>query len=87
MFGLLMAAASLVAALGHRGSVTAASGLLSTGSIVVANGLSCSEACRIFWDQESNPCLLHWQSDFLPLNHQVSPIIIILFNQSYVNVG
>ena len=26
-------------------------------------GLSCSEACEIFSDQGSNPCLLHWQAD------------------------
>ena len=25
--------------------------------------LSCSEACRIFLDQGSNLCLLHWQAD------------------------
>ena len=30
-----------------------------TGSVIVAHGLSCSAACRIFPDQGSNPCLLH----------------------------
>ena len=39
------------------------------GSTVVAQRLSCSEACRIFLDQGSNPCLLHWQEDSLPLSH------------------
>ena len=38
-------------ALGHR--------LNSCG----AHGPSCSEACGIFLDQGSNPCLLHWQVD------------------------
>jgi len=43
------------------------------GSVVVVHGLSCPMAYGIFWDQESNPCLLHWQADSLPLNHQGSP--------------
>ena len=36
---------------------------LSTGSIVVVPGLSCSAACGIFPDQGWNLCLLHWQAD------------------------
>ena len=32
-------------------------------------------ACGIFPDQGSNPCLLHWQADSLPLSHQGSPIV------------
>ena len=32
-------------------------------SVVVAHGLSCSVACGIFPDQESNPRPLHWQAD------------------------
>ena len=43
------------------------------GSIVVAHGPSCSEACGIFPDQGSNPCPLHWQADSQPLRHQGSP--------------
>ena len=39
----------------------------------MARGLSCSEACGIFLDQGSNPCLLLWQTDSLPLSHQGSP--------------
>ena len=31
--------------------------------VVVAHGLSCSEAWGIFPDQGSNPCPLHWQAD------------------------
>ena len=48
--------------------------LQSTGS-VVAHRFSCSITCRIFPDQGSNPCVLHWQADSLPLSHQGSPCI------------
>ena len=37
--------------------------------------LSCSEIRGIILDQGSNPYLLHWQVDSLPLNHQGSPQI------------
>ena len=40
-------------------------------------GLSSSAACGIFPDQGSNPHLLHWQVDSLPLSHQGSPGIFI----------
>ena len=43
------------------GSVVVAPELLGTGSIVVAQGLKCSSACRIFPDQGSNVCLLHYR--------------------------
>ena len=43
------------------------------GSVVVAHGPSCSTACRIFPDQGSNLCPLHWQADSQPLRHQGSP--------------
>jgi len=36
----------------------------------MVHGLHCSTARRIFLDQGSNPCLLHWQVVSLPLNHQ-----------------
>ena len=39
----------------YRDSVNVAHGPQSTGSTVVAHGLSCSEACGIFLDQRSNP--------------------------------
>ena len=45
------------------------------GSVVVVHGLSCSAACRIFLDQGSNPCFLHWQADSYPLHHQGSPVL------------
>ena len=32
-------------------------------SVVVADRLRCSVACRIFLDQDSKPCPLHWQVD------------------------
>ena len=49
----------------HVGSVVAAPRLLSTGSVVLANGLSCSTACGVFPDQGSNPCLLPLAGGFL----------------------
>ena len=44
-----------------------------TDSVVVAQRLSCSKACGIFSDKESNQSLLHWQVDSSPLSHQGSP--------------
>ena len=58
------------------GSVVAAPGLWSTGSVVVVlRMLSCSSACGIFLDQGSNPFLLYWHADSLPLSYQGSPLI------------
>ena len=34
--------------------------------------------CGLFFDQGSNPCLLHWQTDSLPLSHQGSPPLLLL---------
>ena len=48
-------------------------GSRGTGSVVVAHGPSCSEACGILPDQGSNPRPLHWQADSQPLRHQGSP--------------
>ena len=62
---LLIVVDSLVA-LGHAGSE------------VVTHGLRCSAVCGILPDQGSNPCLLHWQADSLPLEHQGSSISSIL---------
>ena len=42
------------------------------GSIVVAHGLSSSEARGIFLDQGLNLCVFHLQTDALPLSHQGS---------------
>ena len=32
----------------------------------------------IFLTQESNPCVIHWQMDSLPLSHQGSPNVSLL---------
>ena len=63
--GPLIIAASLVGSTGSR----------CAGSVIVAQGPSCSAACGIFPDQGSNPCPLHWQADSPPLRHQGSPYI------------
>ena len=64
---------------GHMGSAVVASGLQSTGSMVVVHSLSCSMVCRIFLGQGSNLCLLPWQLDSWPpgkpLPHLVYPFI------------
>ena len=52
-----------------------------TGSVVLAHGLSCSEACGIFQDQGSNPCPLHLQVDSYSLYHQGSPIKTFILRQ------
>ena len=55
---LLIAVASLVSEHGlydARASVVVVSRLWNTGSIIVAHGLSCSAAYRVFLDQGSNP--------------------------------
>ena len=46
--------------------------------VVVVHGLSCSMACGIFPDQRSNPRLVHWQADSLPLSHQGSPLAVVV---------
>ena len=61
--GPLTIAASLVGSTGSR----------RAGSVIVAQGPSCSAACGILADQDSNPCPLHWQADSQPLHHQGSP--------------
>ena len=51
-------------------SVVAVPCLWSTGSVVGVHGLSCSAVCENFPDEASNPCLLRWQADSLPLSNQ-----------------
>ena len=60
------------------GSIVVVPGLWHTGLTIGVQGLSCSATYRIFLDQESNPCLLHWQADSLPLSHQGIPCICFL---------
>ena len=55
-----------------------ASAVWHVGSVVVAHGLSFSEAHGTFLEQGSNPCLLQWQVDSIPLSHQGSPQMFIL---------
>ena len=57
-----------------------APGLQSTGSTLVVHGLSCSVECGILRGQGSNPSLLHWQADSLPLSHQGSLTLGLLCN-------
>ena len=54
----------------------------TTGSAVVVHGVSCSVAGGIFPDLESNPCLVHWQVNSLPLNHQGSLDVVGLLGWS-----
>ena len=68
--GLLIVVASLVAGYGLQ--ARRLQQLQPMGSVVVAYRLSSYKACGIFLDQGSNPCLLHWQEDSLPLSHQES---------------
>ena len=49
-------------------------GTRCAGSTIVAHGPSCSAACGILPDQDSNLCPLHWQADSQPLRHQGSPL-------------
>ena len=53
------------------------------GSVVVARGLSCSEAYGIFPDQGLDLCLLHWQTDSHPLCHQESSISLLLIFKNF----
>jgi len=65
--------------LGHAGfssSDTWFLGCRAQALAVAAHGLSCSAACGSSWIQGSNPCLLHWQADSLPLSHQGSPFSV-----------
>ena len=45
------------------------------GLVIVVHRLSCSLACGIFLDQESNLCPLLQQADSCPLHHQGTPCL------------
>ena len=47
----------------HMDSIVVASGLQSAGSVVVVHRVSCSVACGIFPDQESNHCPVLCKAD------------------------
>ena len=61
---------SLVAAIGVYSQALVLGFLTAAASLVVVRRLSCSAACESVLDQGSNPGLLHWQADSLPLNQQ-----------------
>ena len=74
--GLLIVVVSLLGEHGLSGArapIVVVPGLWSTGSVVVVARLRCPVACGIFPDQGSNPYLLHWQADSLPVSRQGSP--------------
>ena len=48
------------------------------GSVAAGHWLSCIAACGIFPDQGSNLCPLPWQMGSYPLQHQGSPILLII---------
>ena len=52
--------------------------LQSADSIVTAHGPSCSSACGILPDQGLNLCLLHWQADSSPMDHQRTPAVLLV---------
>ena len=56
-----------------RASVVVALGLRTCCSQALEHRVSRSTACGIFPDQGSNPRLLPWQADSLPLSHLGSP--------------
>ena len=58
--------------------------LCSTGSAVVAHGLSCSTARGIFPGQGLSPRLRQWQADALPLSHQGSPLSFTPLSELYL---
>ena len=62
-------------------------GALGTqASVVVVLGFSCFTACGIFLDQALNLCLLHWQADSLPREHQGSPDLIFYCNFLVISI-
>ena len=77
----------------HAGFSTCRSGLWSTGSIVGVQGLSCPAAYGILPDQGSNPSLLRWQVDSLPLSYEESlkkgrllrALLLLFFSHSVVS--
>ena len=72
---------------GPTASVVVAPSLCCTDSVRMVHLLSCSKACEIFLDQGSNPCLLHWQADVLPLSQQGEVQLLDLFNMSFMLSG
>ena len=70
-----------------QGLSSCSSRLSGMGSVVVAQGFSCSEACGNLPDQRSKMCPLHWQADSYPLHHQESPKKCIFLNKFETRSG
>ena len=60
--------------------------LFTFGSVVVAHRPSCFATYGIFPDQGLNPRSLHWQEDFQPLDHQGSPLDVVLVLKKFTVV-
>ena len=80
VLGLFVAGVSLVGEHGCMGfscCSTWAQQLRLLDSRVLLRVAALERKLRDLWDlfpdQGSNPCLLHWQADSLPLSHQGSP--------------
>ena len=54
-------------------------------SVAVTYGFSCPAACGIISDQGLNLCLVIWQVNSLPLDHQGSPNICLCIKKQYRN--
>ena len=63
----------------HMGSLVAAHRLWKSRSVISVYRICCSTVRGIFLDQGSNLCLLHWQPNSYPLDHQGSPPTILMF--------
>ena len=70
-----------------QGLSSCSSRLSGMGSVVVAQGFSCSEACGNLPDQRSKMGPLHWQADSYPLHHQESPKKCIFLNKFETRSG
>ena len=53
---------------------------LGAGSVLWCRGLVALQHLESFWIRVTNLCLLHWQSDSYPLDHQGSPQYMFLFH-------
>ena len=83
-FSLVLARRGLLFGEVHRLLNVVASLVANTGSRaqiwqVVAHRLSCSVARGILPDQGLNPCPQDWQADSQPLDHQRSPVHLLIF--------
>ena len=82
LLGRLFSSCSTWGLLSRQGLLTAVPSLVehklrSINSVVVAHGLRCPRASRIFPDQGLNLSLLHWHMDSLLLSHQGIPIVFL----------